>query len=88
MKWSRIASWAFLGQGALALTPAEWRSQSIYFLLTDRFARSDNSTTAACDTSQRVSLVVEGLWSETEYLTSTNIHRRTAVAAGRESSTR
>ncbi|KKK25536.1 hypothetical protein P175DRAFT_0505923 [Aspergillus ochraceoroseus IBT 24754] len=39
---------------ALAATPAQWRSQSIYFLLTDRFARTDNSTTAACDTSDRV----------------------------------
>ncbi|RAL04052.1 alpha-amylase [Aspergillus ibericus CBS 121593] len=37
----------------LAATPAEWRSQSIYFLLTDRFARTDNSTTAPCDTSAR-----------------------------------
>lgn len=40
---------------ALAATPAEWRSQSIYFLLTDRFARTDNSTTASCDLSARVS---------------------------------
>ncbi|KAL2870833.1 glycoside hydrolase superfamily [Aspergillus lucknowensis] len=26
---------------ALAATPAQWRSQSVYFLLTDRFARTD-----------------------------------------------
>jgi hypothetical protein len=39
---------------ATAATPEEWRPQSIYFLLTDRFARSDNSTTAPCDTSARV----------------------------------
>lgn len=38
----------------IAATPAEWRSRSIYFLLTDRFARTDNSTTASCDTSARV----------------------------------
>ena len=37
------------------LTPGEWRSQSIYFLLTDRFGREDNSTTAACNVSDRVS---------------------------------
>ncbi|KAJ9376289.1 CAZyme family GH13 [Paecilomyces variotii] len=37
----------------IAATPAEWRSRSIYFLLTDRFARTDNSTTASCDTSAR-----------------------------------
>ncbi|BCS20599.1 alpha-amylase [Aspergillus puulaauensis] len=40
-----------LAATALAATPAQWRSQSIYFLLTDRFARTDNSTTAECDTS-------------------------------------
>ncbi|KAL2007729.1 hypothetical protein VTN00DRAFT_7711 [Thermoascus crustaceus] len=38
---------------ALAATPAQWRSQSVYFLLTDRFARTDGSTTAACDTNAR-----------------------------------
>ncbi|KAJ5112903.1 hypothetical protein N7456_001437 [Penicillium angulare] len=41
-------------QLAIGLTPAEWRSQSIYFLLTDRFGRTDNSTTAACDVSDRI----------------------------------
>ncbi|KAJ5212774.1 uncharacterized protein N7498_004420 [Penicillium cinerascens] len=38
-----------LAHAVAGLTPAEWRSQSIYFLLTDRFGRGDNSTTAACD---------------------------------------
>ncbi|CEL05395.1 Putative Alpha-amylase [Aspergillus calidoustus] len=42
-----------LAAAALAATPAQWRSQSVYFLLTDRFARTDNSTTAECDTSVR-----------------------------------
>ncbi|KAJ5226572.1 uncharacterized protein N7469_006578 [Penicillium citrinum] len=36
-----------------ALTPAEWRSQSIYFLLTDRFGREDKSTTASCNVANR-----------------------------------
>ncbi|KAL4788290.1 glycoside hydrolase superfamily [Aspergillus varians] len=40
-----------LAATALAATPAQWRSQSVYFLLTDRFARTDNSTTTECDTS-------------------------------------
>ena len=31
-------------------TPAEWRQiSSIYQIITDRFARTDNSTTAPCD---------------------------------------
>jgi hypothetical protein len=43
-----------LGKGVLALNAAEWRSQSIYFLMTDRFSRTDGSTTAPCDVGQRV----------------------------------
>lgn len=39
---------------ASAAQAADWRGRSVYFLLTDRFARTDNSTTAACDVSQRV----------------------------------
>ncbi|KAF2496974.1 alpha-amylase [Lophium mytilinum] len=35
-----------------AATPAEWRSKAIYQVLTDRFARTDGSTTATCDTSK------------------------------------
>lgn len=52
MKLSLITSVAVAGllaQAAEAATPDEWRSRSIYFLLTDRFARTDNSTTAECD---------------------------------------
>lgn len=36
------------------LTPAQWRSQSIYQVMTDRFARTDGSTTASCTTSQGI----------------------------------
>lgn len=37
-----------------ALSPAQWRSQSIYQVLTDRFARTDGSTTATCNTGDQV----------------------------------
>lgn len=50
-----VAALFLLSQTVLALSPAEWRSQSIYFLLTDRFGRTDKSTTASCDLSKRVS---------------------------------
>ncbi|KAK2795310.1 hypothetical protein FQN51_000495 [Onygenales sp. PD_10] len=43
-----------VSKAAIAATPAEWRSQSIYFLLTDRFARTDGSTTATCNTDDRI----------------------------------
>jgi hypothetical protein len=33
-----------------AAATADWRSRSIYQVLTDRFARTDNSETAPCDT--------------------------------------
>jgi alpha-amylase len=39
---------------ASALSPVEWRSQSIYQVLTDRFARTDGSTTATCDTADQI----------------------------------
>ncbi|ODM22588.1 Acid alpha-amylase [Aspergillus cristatus] len=49
-----LAAALLLAKAVTGLTSAEWRSQSIYFLLTDRFGREDNSTTAACDVSQRI----------------------------------
>ncbi|CAK7236002.1 hypothetical protein SCUCBS95973_009458 [Sporothrix curviconia] len=57
---SVLASLSLFGQAAVSLSAAEWREQSIYFLLTDRFGRTDNSTTATCDTSQR--LYCGGSW--------------------------
>ncbi|CAI7606901.1 unnamed protein product [Penicillium bialowiezense] len=47
----RFAWLAGLIASAIAATPDQWRSQSIYFLLTDRFAHSDGSTSAKCDSS-------------------------------------
>lgn len=43
-----------------ALSPAQWRSQSIYQVVTDRFARTDGSTTATCDTN--LGLYCGGTW--------------------------
>lgn len=55
---------------AECLTPAEWRSQSIYQVMTDRFARTDLSTTAACSTSAQVYCggTFEGLISKLDYI--------------------
>lgn len=72
-----------LGQIVMGLTPAEWRRESIYFLLTDRFAREDNSVTASCNTENRVSTPIQRpalkLWSK--WLITT--FRCIAVEAGR-----
>ncbi|KAH9829513.1 Glycoside hydrolase family 13 protein, partial [Teratosphaeria destructans] len=42
-----------LGHMAAAASSDDWRSRSIYQVLTDRFARTDGSTTATCDTADR-----------------------------------
>ncbi|EGZ77653.1 alpha-amylase A precursor [Neurospora tetrasperma FGSC 2509] len=53
-----------------ALTSSEWRKQSIYQVVTDRFARSDLSTSAPCDTSQQVYCggSWQGLISKLDYI--------------------
>ncbi|KAJ4483787.1 glycoside hydrolase family 13 protein [Lentinula aciculospora] len=38
-------------RSSFAANAEEWRSRSIYQVMTDRFARTDGSTTAACDSS-------------------------------------
>ena len=43
-----------LVQCSSAAAVDDWRSRSIYQVFTDRFARSDGSTTAACNTSLAV----------------------------------
>jgi len=40
---------ATLFQCAEAAGPDEWRSRSIYQVITDRYARTDGSTTAECE---------------------------------------
>ncbi|KAK0618605.1 glycoside hydrolase superfamily [Bombardia bombarda] len=52
------------------LTAAEWRKQSIYQVVTDRFARTDLSTTAQCVTSEQVYCggTWQGLISKLDYI--------------------
>lgn len=44
-----IALLALAARISLQATADEWRSRSIYQVVTDRFAKSDGSTTAPCD---------------------------------------
>ena len=46
-----LAAWASC---VLAATVDDWRSRSIYQVLTDRYGRTDASTTAKCDPAQGV----------------------------------
>jgi hypothetical protein len=77
---------ALLARAVVGLTAAEWRSQSIYFLLTDRFGRTDNSTTATCNVSDRVRNFMPIFLDTLGNLLNECI-RFTVVVAGKESST-
>ena len=46
-------SLALLPTITYAASAADWRSRSIYQVLTDRFARTDGSTSASCQTADR-----------------------------------
>ncbi|KAK1769931.1 glycoside hydrolase [Phialemonium atrogriseum] len=52
------------------LSSSDWRKQSIYQVMTDRFARTDLSTTASCDASQGVYCggTYKGLVSKLDYI--------------------
>jgi len=53
---------------ASALTPAQWRSQSIYQVITDRFARTDGSTSAQCDVQRYCGGTWEGMINHLDYI--------------------
>lgn len=61
---------SMLGQTATALSAAGWRKQTIYQVMTDRFARTDLSTTARCDTGEQVYCggTWRGLISKLDYI--------------------
>ncbi|CAK4034486.1 carbohydrate-binding module family 20 [Lecanosticta acicola] len=50
------------------LTPAQWRAQSIYQVMTDRFSRTDGSTTASCDLSDYCGGTWQGLINRLGYI--------------------
>lgn len=68
--WLLLLVAASLIKLAGCLTPAQWRSQSIYQVMTDRFARTDLSTTASCVTSEQIYCggTWEGLISKLDYI--------------------
>jgi len=59
-----------MAQLASGLSAADWRQQSIYQVMTDRFARTDLSTTATCDTSAAAYCggTYKGLMSKLDYI--------------------
>ncbi|KAI5210720.1 putative alpha-amylase [Aureobasidium subglaciale] len=51
-----------------ALSSLEWRSQSIYQIMTDRFARTDGSTTSSCDLGDYCGGTWKGLVNHLDYI--------------------
>jgi alpha-amylase len=60
-----VAAWAGT---ALALSAADWKTQSIYQVLTDRFARTDGSTTASCNLASYCGGTWRGLINKLDYI--------------------
>lgn len=57
---------AILGVGAL--NPDEWTRQSVYQVLTDRFARTDGSTSAPCGARDYCGGTWRGLTDHLDYI--------------------
>ncbi|KAI1873020.1 uncharacterized protein JN550_003273 [Neoarthrinium moseri] len=59
------ALWAAATQG---LSTADWQKQSIYQIVTDRFARTDGSTTASCDLTRYCGGTWRGIINHLDYI--------------------
>ncbi|QSZ34496.1 hypothetical protein DSL72_006090 [Monilinia vaccinii-corymbosi] len=64
----RFISLACFTATIAALSAEDWRSQSIYQVVTDRFAHSDNSTTAPCDTNRYCGGTWRGIINNLDYI--------------------
>jgi len=60
---SLICLLAGLASIASDLEPAGWRKQSVYQIVTDRFARTDGSTFAPCDPYEDGGIYCNGTWA-------------------------
>lgn len=59
---------AVAASGVTGLNADGWRSQSIYQVLTDRFARTDLSTSAGCDVSKYCGGTYQGIIKKLDYI--------------------
>lgn len=70
MRFSNLASFAatlFLGQ-VLGLSDAEWRSQSIYQIMTDRFATGTGDRSACSDLGEYCGGTWQGIIDQLDYI--------------------
>jgi hypothetical protein len=86
MRFSEVAlvALASFASNVSALSPAGWRSQSIYQVLTDRFARTDGSTTATCNTGDQIYCggSWQGLINKLDYVSTLILQKNTTPANG------
>lgn len=68
LQFLSLTSLTSLTTTVAALSAADWRGQSIYQVVTDRFARSDNSTTAGCDVNRYCGGTWRGLINNLDYI--------------------
>ena len=68
MHFRRLTSFLVTFAAANGLSPSEWRPQSIYQVMTDRFARTDGSTTASCDLGEYCGGTWKGLINKLDYI--------------------
>jgi alpha-amylase len=68
MKHSIILLFALFVAISLARTPAEWRSRTIYQLLTDRYARTNGSTADCADLGNYCGGTFQGIMNNLDYI--------------------
>jgi len=62
-----LVLWLWIAAAA-ALNASEWAKQSIYQVLTDRFARTDGSTSASCQRAEYCGGTWRGLINNLDYI--------------------
>jgi len=67
LRHTLLALWLWIA-GVLSLNASEWAKQSIYQVLTDRFARTDGSTSASCTRSEYCGGTWRGLINNLDYI--------------------
>ena len=59
---------SLVASGVSGLSQGEWAKQSIYQVLVDRFARTDGSTSAACDLNSYCGGTWRGIINHLDYI--------------------
>ncbi|KAL3421340.1 alpha-amylase [Phlyctema vagabunda] len=68
MKLFSLAALSLVCSTVSGLTPAQWRGQSIYQVVTDRFARTDGSVTASCNVNSYCGGTWQGIIKHLDYI--------------------